>query len=164
MVLHSMKKVLIILMVLTFTGCAHVVSQEIRDTIDPDLSTEELFKDPDAFKGRIVVLGGIIIDSRNTKEGTYIEILQKPLNYRGIPKDTDLSYGRFIVLSPGFVDTAVFSRGRAVTCAGEIIGKKVLPLDEIEYPYVLIKSKELHLTELSYRMPVNIGIGVWGSF
>lgn len=159
-----MKKLLILLMVVTVTGCAHLVSQEIRDNIDPDLSITELFKDPDAFKGKLVILGGIIINSRNTKEGTYIEVLQKPLNYRGIPKDTDVSHGRFIVLSPGFVDTAVFSRGRAVTSAGEIIGKKVLPLDEIEYPYVLIKSRELHLTEQSYGMPVNVGIGVWGSF
>ena len=159
-----MKKFLILVMVFTFTGCAHLVSQEIRDNVDPDLSMKELFKNPDAFKGKLVILGGIIINSKNTKEGTYIEVLQKPLNYRGIPKDTDVSYGRFIVLSPGFVDTAVFSRGRAVTSAGEVIGKKVLPLDEIEYTYVLIKSRELHLTEQSYGMPVNVGIGVWGSF
>jgi outer membrane lipoprotein len=164
MAFRDMKIFFIFLSILAVTGCAHLVSQEIRDTVDSDLSVEELFKNPDAFKGEIVILGGIIIDSRNTKEGTYIEVLQKPLNYRGIPRDTDISHGRFIVLSPGFVDTAVFSRGRAVTSAGEVIGKKVLPLDEIEYPYVLIKSRELHLTEQSYGMPVNVGIGIWGSF
>ena len=164
MALRDIKKLIILIMVLTVTGCAHLVSKEIRDNVDPDLSITELFKNADAFKGKLVILGGIIINSRNTKEGTYIEVLQKPLNYRGIPKDTDVSYGRFIVLSPGFVDTAVFSRGRAITSAGEVIGKKVLPLDEIEYPYVLIKSMELHLTKQSYGIPVNVGIGVWGSF
>lgn len=159
-----MKKLLVIALILTVAGCAHLVSKEIRDSVDPALSIEELFRDPDAFKGQLVILGGIIINSKNTKEGTYIEVLQRPLNYRGIPKDSDVSLGRFMILSSGFIDTAVFSRGRAVTSAGEVIGKKVLPLDEIQYPYVLIKSRELHLTEQSYGMPVNVGIGVWGSF
>lgn len=40
---------------------------------------------------------------------------------------------------------AIYSKGREVTLAGEVKGKRVLPLGEIEYTYPLIAIKEIHL-------------------
>jgi outer membrane lipoprotein len=161
-----MKRFLLLLVTISLLGCAHVVSKELRDKAYGEPPPSALFKDTDEFKGRIVILGGVIVSSTNTEEGTYIEVLQKPLDYRGRPEDTDTSYGRFIIVSEGYLDTAVYSRGREVTVAGEVIGKKLRPLGEIQYPYPLIKSKELHLFEPRYNMPVQfgIGIGIWHAF
>ncbi|RLB74868.1 MAG: hypothetical protein DRH24_20560 [Deltaproteobacteria bacterium] len=39
----------------------------------------------------------------------------------------------------------MYSRGREAAIAGEIKGKRVLPLDEIKYTYPLISIKEIHL-------------------
>ncbi|MDI6890948.1 MAG: Slp family lipoprotein [Thermodesulfovibrionales bacterium] len=159
-----MKRFLLILTIISLFGCAHVVSKEIRETVDKELTTPALFKDPDAYKGRVVILGGVIVSSTNTEEGTYIEVLQKPLDYRGRPEDTDISYGRFIIFFEGYLDTAVYSQGREMTVAGEVIGKKVCPLGEIQYPYLLIKSKELHLFKPRYGIPIRFGIGIWKAF
>lgn len=161
-----MKRFLLFFIIVSLLGCVHVVSKELRNKAYGEPSASALFKDPDAFKGRTVILGGIIVSSTNTKEGTYIEVLQKPLDYRGRPEDTDASHGRFIIFSEGYLETAVYSQGREITVAGEVIGKELRPLGEIQYPYPLLKSKELHLFEPRYDIPVHfgIGIGVWHVF
>jgi outer membrane lipoprotein len=50
-----------------------------------------------------------------------------------------------MALYEGFLDAAIYSEGREVTVAGEVKGKRVLPLGEIQYAYPLISIKELYL-------------------
>ncbi|MEW6739999.1 MAG: Slp family lipoprotein [Nitrospirota bacterium] len=154
----------LILLILLISGCAHVVSQELRDRAEKEIAPIDVMKDPDAYKGRTVILGGVIASSINMKEGTYIEVVQKPLDYRGRPEDTDISHGRFIILYEGYLDTAIYSQGREVTVAGEVMGKMVRPLGQIQYQYLLIKSKELHIFEPRYVVPIRFGIGIWHTF
>lgn len=138
-------------------GCVYVISRDVRREVTPDLSFKEVIKDPDAHKGKLVLWGGAIIDSKNLKEGTRIVVLQKDLNSWGRPKESDKSQGRFIVLHPGYLDTAIYRKKREITVAGEITGRKVLPIDEIEYTYPVLFSREIHLwteeTKAEYPYP-----------
>ncbi len=160
-----MKRLILTLFIISFlSSCAHVVSEQVRARVDEDISPAMLFKNPDAYIGKTVILGGFIVDVKNTEEGAYIEVVQNPLDYRGKPSDRDTSYGRFIVFHKGLIDTAVYSKGRELTVAGEVMGKKVQSLGEIQYSYLLIKNIELHLISPSQGIPVHLGIGVWKSF
>jgi outer membrane lipoprotein len=159
-----MKKEMLLFIFVLFWGCAPVISQSMREQVDKDLTPQILFKDPDAYKGSIVILGGIIISSRSAKEGTYIEVLQNPLDSRDRPKDTDMSNGRFIIFSDKYLDPAIYSKGKAVTVAGEVLGKMIRPLDDIEYPYTLIRSKEIHIVEPGRKTPLFFSIGVGTTF
>lgn len=69
----------------------------------------------------------------------------------GRPKDVDDSDGRFLALYDGYLDTAIYTRGREVAVAGDIRGKKVLPLGQIDYTYPFIFIKEIHLFTRSLR-------------
>ncbi len=159
-----MKKLILILALTVIIGCAHVISQEVRDEVDPEVTPEMLFGSPDAYKGRTVILGGVIINSKNTDEGTLIEVLQKPIDYRGRPANTDISLGRFLVFYEGYLDTAIYSVGRKVTVAGEVLGKRMRPLGELEYPYLFIKSKEVHALKPKSDCPVGFSIGIFKTF
>lgn len=159
-----MKKFILIATLISLLGCAHVVSKELREKVDKEVTPMALFKDPDIHKGKTVMLGGIIVSSINTEEGTYIEVVQRPLDYRGRPEDTDLSLGRFLIFYEGYLDTAIYSMGREVTVAGEVLGKRLRPLGEIQYQYPLIKSKELYLFEPQRDIPIRFGIGIWHTF
>lgn len=159
-----MKKLIILLICAFLLGCSHVIRQDIRDQVDRDLTPEMVFKDPDACKGKMVMLGGIIISSRNSNEGTYLEVLQQPLDRSERPEDTDMTLGRFIIFYGGYLDSAVYAPGRAVTVAGKVRGKTVRPLDTIEYTYPLIESVELHIVERGSRFPIGISIGVGATF
>ena len=138
---HSM----LIALLLSLARCAPVISKQIRDQVKPDLAFGEVLKDPEHYKGQMVILSGVIIETKNTKEGTLLMILQRPAGFRGEPKDVDESEGRFLALDSRYLDVNVFAKGRAVTVGGEVQGKRVLPLDEIEYTYPLIYVKEIYL-------------------
>jgi outer membrane lipoprotein len=158
------KLILVFTILSLIPGCAHVVSDDLRNQVNTGTPVASLFKAPDDYKGEIVVLGGTIAGSRNTNEGTYIEIVEKELDYQGIPTYSDKTHGRFIVLHDDFLDTAIFSTGRYITVAGEVVGKKIQPLGEINYSYLFIKSRELHLVQPVERFPVHFGIGIWHTF
>jgi len=107
-----------------------------------------VLKDSEAYKGKNVLWSGVIISSVNLKEGTMLEVLQKPADMQGKPKDVDESEGRFLALYPGYLDVAIYNGGRKVTVAGEVQGKKIQHLGEIDYTYPLISAKEIHLWPL----------------
>jgi len=129
----------------SFNGCAPVISKQLREQVAKELTLSVVAKAPEAYKDKTVLWSGVIISSVNLKEGTIIEVLQKPADTKGKPKDVDESEGRFLALYPGYLDVAIYNGGRKVTVAGEVQGKKIQRLGEIEYTYPLISAKEIHL-------------------
>lgn len=142
-----------------FYGCAHVVSEGLRSQVDTSVTPSLLFANPEAYRGKVVILGGDIVKTGNRREGTTIEVIQKPLDYRGRPVVSDRSAGRFLILYDGYLDPVIYQKGKMITVAGEVIGSSLLPLGQMDYSYPLIKSRELYLTEPGYGMPVFFGIG-----
>lgn len=140
-----------ILVSLFAVACAPVISKGVREKVSAELSFKEVLQNPEAHRGELLLLGGEIIRSENTKEGTLIEVLQKPTDREGRPKDVDRSEGRFLALYDGFLDVAIYSKGREVTLAGEIRGKRVLPLGEIQYTYPVLAIREIHLWPLESK-------------
>jgi len=59
----------------------------------------------------------VIIGAKNLKEGTLIEMVRKPADIERRPKDCDESDGRFLALYEGYLDVAIYNRGREVTVA-----------------------------------------------
>ena len=136
---------LVTVFILVNAACAPVISKDIRDQVARDLSFKQVLQDPEAYKGKLVLWGGVIIKAENQKEGTLIEVLQKPTDREGRPKAIDQSDGRFLALYEGFLDVAIYAREREVTIAGEIKEKRLLPLGDIQYAYPLIRVRQLHL-------------------
>lgn len=134
-----------LVMLLSVLGCAPVISGTLRDQVDKNLTFGEVFKDPEAHKGSVVVWAGVVIEAKNTQEGTLIQILQRPADFFGAPGQTDRTGGRFLALYPSYLDVAVYSKGREVTVGGVIEGKRVMPLGEIRYAYPLVLVKEIYL-------------------
>jgi outer membrane lipoprotein len=133
--------------ILMMTGCAHVISEEMRRRVAPELTFKDVLREPIKHRGKVVLWGGVIVTCTNTREGTQIEVFHTALGFRGRPKDIDVSHGRFLALHPEYLDCGIYRKGRKITMSGEIIGQKTLPLDEIEYTYPLISATEIHLWE-----------------
>jgi outer membrane lipoprotein len=141
-------------------GCAPPFSQAARDQVDRTITFNELRSEPDRYKGKWVMLAGVIIGARNTQEGTFIEVLQRPMDRSGEPLDTDATEGRFIISSVKFLDAAVYHGGRLITVIGEVAGVKVKPLGEIEYRYPVVEARELHLWDPGSGPHFMFGVGV----
>jgi outer membrane lipoprotein len=146
------------------TGCAPPFTKALLDKADKNLLFSELNKAPEKYIGKIMMLGGTIVDTKNLKDRSQIEVLQKPLDGEGRPAQTDETGGRFLIVTSQFVDGAVYHRGRSVTIIGEVAGSKVQPLGESMYRYPVLTAKELHLWPPSSGPHFSIGIGVYRGF
>ncbi|OGP84323.1 MAG: hypothetical protein A2Z08_08070 [Deltaproteobacteria bacterium RBG_16_54_11] len=153
---------------LLLAGCAHVISKPVLKEIDTTATFAQVLKDPDAYKGKTVLFGGDIIGAKNIQDKTVVAVLQRPLGRRGEPGAGDVSGGRFIVTTPGFLDPAIYSPGRKITVAGRVVGKEVRPLGEIAYTYPVIEKRELYLWPVekpaSAEPAVHFGFGIGVGF
>ena len=127
------------------SGCVYAVSRGVLEEVDREITFSALVKDPAAYQGRVVLLGGVIVKTVNKQEGTLLEVYQTNLDREGRPTDTDRSEGRFLGLYQGFLDSEIYKQGRQVTVAGTVQGEMIQLLGEIDYryPYLLIKHTTL---------------------
>ncbi|BBA70316.1 Slp family lipoprotein [Geobacter sulfurreducens] len=142
---RSFRLVMMVLACVVLAACTRVLSDEARRLVDPTVTFAGLKANPDAFLGKYVMLGGVIVDTKNNSDGGQIEVMQVGLDESGIPGDTFRSEGRFLATSAQFLDAVIFKPGRLVTLVGEIKGKKVQPLDEVNYSYPVVAIKEIHV-------------------
>jgi outer membrane lipoprotein len=126
-------------------GCAHVISDSLRQQAAPMVSFAEIRANPEALKGRTVILGGEILHTSNLREGTRIEILQRPLSSSGTPVLTDQTGGRFMAFCEEYLDPAVYAPRRRITVAGQVLGSYMGKVGEVDYLYPLISCAETHL-------------------
>jgi outer membrane lipoprotein len=115
---------------------------------------------PEVYAGKVLLVAGTIIEAKNLPQGTRLEVLQYPAGRRGRPQTHLSSGGRFLVLAPEYLETAIYRPGRAVTVAGEVTGQQELPLGETTYRYPVVTPRELYLWQEGQSFPqVRIGIG-----
>jgi len=145
----SRKTILTIfsIIILFSYGCSSVISEHVRKQVDKNLTFETVLQNPDANKGKMVIWGGVIVKTKNLKNGTQIEVLQTYSDRNGAPINNDISKGRFLGLYDGYLDSEIYKKGREVTVAGVVDGKKTLAIGETDYVYPVISIKEVHLWE-----------------
>jgi outer membrane lipoprotein len=136
---------ILISLIVWLTGCAHVMSSEVRAKARKDLSFPTVLANPDAYQGETVIWGGKVIETLNEPGSTLIKVLQIPLDYTEMPEDEEASQGRFMAELKGYADPEVYRKGRIITLAGMIIGKRGEPLSDMEYTYPLVKVEQIHL-------------------
>ena len=156
----------ILILFLFATGCAHVISRNFRDQVDPALTFRQVKQNPDEYKGKMVLWGGEIIHTLNQKVGsTLIEVLQRPLDWGEEPDRSRGSEGRFLVLEKGYLDPYIYRSGRKITVAGEIQGERIKLLGEMDYRYPLLLNKEIYLwQDYYYRHPYYYYYDPWWGY
>jgi outer membrane lipoprotein len=137
--------ILMFLLLLCLAGCTHIISDKSLERADRSIRFSELQHDPDAFRGKFVILGGLVTGIRQSKEGVQLEVIEYPLDMEEMPDTSSVSGGRFLVNLPPDVGYATFKPGVLVTMAGEVAGKVVKPLESVEYTYPILVVKEIHI-------------------
>ena len=107
--MQTMKQIRLfwILFLPLLVGCAHPISKGFRNQVDPALSINQILRSPNSYVGKKVVLGGIIIQTRNLKNVTEIEVVEKDLDCFGYPSSGDTSRGRFLFRKQGYLEAEI---------------------------------------------------------
>lgn len=130
---------------LLLSGCAHVMSEANLKLADQSIRYADLSGNPDAYVGKIVLVGGIVAGVKSSGDVAMLEVTQLDLLKNGVPDEDSRSGGRFLALSSDLVDPMIYRTGKLVTIIGEVKGRKVQKLESVDYPYPLISVKELRL-------------------
>jgi outer membrane lipoprotein len=153
-------------------GCGpKLIPKELEGQVDRNVSFLQLKQSPQAYIGRLVVLGGEVLVIKRSKDQSRMEVLQLPLDSSLRPvADRITSQGRFLAIQKEFLDPATVPAGTPVTIIGDVTGTTTLPLDEIQYVYPTLNVRHLRVWERTQPPyytypPVSIGIGgIFGFF
>ncbi len=139
------RATLYIAVIIFVSGCAHVIPKDVLQKVNSEVTFAELRKAPQAYREKVVLLGGVIVKTVNKNDGTLLEVYQTEINRRGRPIKLDISGGRFLARWNGFLDSEIYQKGRIVTIVGDVKGEETIRLGEIDYhcPYLVIKH--IHL-------------------
>jgi len=112
------------------------------------VSFMNLKKHPEQYKGMLFVLGGVIVQTRLTSEGSEVEAREVGVNKYGYHRNQDQSQGRFIGILPrekGILDPIVYEQGRQITLAGEFLEIRRGKIDEMYYDYPVFLMRQIYL-------------------
>ncbi|MCL5022249.1 MAG: Slp family lipoprotein [Nitrospirae bacterium] len=144
-----MKRIGVIALVLSASflfSCAPVIKKEYMDVGIRNLPLSELRQNPDQYRGKLFILGGIIANAHVTPAGSLIEAIYVPVDSRGyLEGSTD---GRYLALFPkegGMLDPAIYHKGRRITVAAAFVELREGKIDETKYLYPFFEIREIHL-------------------
>jgi outer membrane lipoprotein len=150
-----MKKLIIVLgITLLIQGCTYAISPELAKKADLTVSFEQLLADPDLYKGKILILGGVVEQVTQKPQGALIRVAQKPLDYWGKPVRTNRSGGWFLLFHRNVIDGLAYSPGRLITVAAEVAGTKLAALGNQEFSDPVLVVKEVSFSEKQKPAPV----------
>lgn len=146
------------------SGCTAdlVLPSSLDQRLDHTVTLVMLREHPDAYRGRLIALGGKVLNANRLKDRTEIEVLHLPLNNVHLPRASlTETQGRFLAFQKEFLDPALFPDGTRVTLVGEITGTTVKALGEMAYSYPTLEIKYLKIWEVvrPYSWP---GRHPWG--
>ena len=141
---------LVTLVFLLLTSCAPVLNRDFMSSGIYNIPPSGILEDPASFSGKLFIMGGVIVDTKVTADGSLIEAIFVPVNALGYLKDIAVLDGRFLALYPkgkGLLDPLIFHMEREITVAGEFKGTRSGRIDEMEYTYPLFEIKDIYLWE-----------------
>lgn len=135
-------------LVLIALSCAPVIKSEyMKEGIrNPNLAA--VMKDQESFKGKLCILGGIIVRTTVTNEGSLIEALLVPVDSGGYPKEVRSVSARFLALLPnesGLLDPMVYRQNKEITLAATFEGVRMGRLNNAEYAFPFFVIRQIHL-------------------
>jgi outer membrane lipoprotein len=141
------RTVLALFIFLLLPGAARAtgISRQLLDEAGIPVQFEDLANNPREYRGRVVVLGGYILEIHNEPGGSILTVLQAPLDWRNKPKSRDLSRGRFFVTTKKFFDPEIYAKDRRLTVGGLVVGVREQSVGGAMYRFPAIEAQELLL-------------------
>lgn len=128
-------------------GCATEIPQAVRQSLPEGVSLFEVQSDPASHIGRKVRWGGSIVTLENRTPESWVEVLERPLDSDGRPKEAATSSGRFLAVVDRFLDPAVYAAERELTVVGVVTEFTTRPIGGYQYSYPVVRVDTMYLWE-----------------
>ncbi|MHB8454928.1 MAG: Slp family lipoprotein [Acidiferrobacterales bacterium] len=141
-------------LMLTLGACATGVPRAIREPAPGNITIVQARDTGEHLIGRMVRWGGTIAGVDNRAAETWVEIVERPLDGSGQPRKTDRTGGRFLARVSGFLDPAIYAKGRDVTVSGTLLAPVARMIGEYPYTFPVVKTEQIHLWPQVSSSPV----------
>lgn len=135
-----------------------IIPLDIEKQVDQTISFAQVKDAPTAHVGKVMVLGGEVLDATRLKDRTRLTVLQLPTGRNHEPAmDRTKSQGRFLAFQTDFLDPATVPNGTRITIVGEISGATTELLDEMDYTYPTVAIQFLKVWPDAMQVPPRFG-------
>jgi outer membrane lipoprotein len=164
---------LAVIFAFVLSGCTSVLSTSVVQEADDNVTFTDLQKQPDRYRGTVIILGGQIVETVVKESETWVQILQLHLGAQQRPDNTASSQGRFIVIYKRFADPFVYEKGRKITVAGVVEGGRVITLNDRPHTVPVLLEQESYLWKTedyyypaygpgpTFQFGIGVGTGRW---
>ncbi|MGA7802313.1 MAG: Slp family lipoprotein [Gammaproteobacteria bacterium] len=116
---------------------------------------------PERFAGQRVLWAGTIVQARNLRDRTELEVLGYPLEANLGPDMSATAQGRFLVEKPGYLESVDYAPGREITVVGTLGGVREGKVGETPYRFPVVTAYQLYLwPPAAARRGSNVHFGV----
>lgn len=140
-----MKRLIVALMVwsVLVIGCA-AIPASVQEKALPEMPFPVLVQQARQYIGETLILGGYVLEVRNSEGDARIVAIQAPLDEDQKPKTRNLSQGLLILKYHGFLDPEVYVKDCKITVAGNLIGSSATKEVPSHYPFVELRLTHIH--------------------
>lgn len=156
------NKLVLLALVTLMASCASTPDFDTT-LVDQALTPQSVVAEPERNRGKTAPWGGTILDIRNLKDSTHIEVLAYPLTISHRPLLESKPLGRFILQHQGYLEPTTYAQGRVLSVLGRVSGSQSGNVGESAYTYAVINSEQLHLWSLDSgrnRTSFHFGVGI----
>lgn len=128
------------------------LKQEYLSTGETNVPFRSILQSPNSFKGKLYILGGIIVEATHVPEGSLIGAVYIPADSKGRVETSKGADGKFLALLPrakGTLDPGIYREGRTVIIAGEFSGLQHGTIEEQPYLLPVFVIRDIHPWEKS---------------
>ncbi|OPY69918.1 MAG: Outer membrane lipoprotein Slp family protein [Syntrophorhabdus sp. PtaU1.Bin050] len=149
------RLVFVVLAFLILSSCTSVLRKDLMERGVRNFSLDQLVRNPEPYKGKLFILGGIIAETTLTETDSVVNALYVPIDFAGYPKDVKPN-GRFLALYPkerGILDPLIYGMHRKITVAGIFTGTEPGKIGQMNYIFPVFRVEEMYLWEKSESYP-----------
>lgn len=143
--MRSKRFFLLLVSVFIVSACSSKIPQAIKQDLDNAPSLQQARNFPQDYVASNVRWGGIIVDTQNRDQSTWLTIVAFPLDSDGYPSTAQQSSGRFIAVVNEFLEPLVYKKDRRITLTGEYVRTQTFNVGEYPYLYPVVEVDVYHL-------------------
>jgi len=141
-----MKKLMTYLLTaLLMSSCSYAFNMSLRNSAELDIPFVSVQSNIDRDIGAVFIWGGVIVNTVISDSGSYLEVVQMPLDKYGKIVDPAISHGRFIVFSPSQLDSSQHAYGYLLSVAGVLIKGVDSSIDGRDYTYPVMEATGIRI-------------------
>ena len=144
---HIYRILSLIFLATLLSACASGIPENIRTPPPGSPNVAQVRSNVQQYVGTKVRWGGVIAKVDNEKSRTLVEIVSRPLNGDGRPKQTNTTEGRFIAVFNHFLDPSIYAKDRELTVVGTLTGEETRTIGQYPYRYPMVAVQESYLWE-----------------